>query len=432
MEQEFTNFEILYNQANQKIQSNISQLSEGKTTQKNKGIFFGTFSDAVEVLRKSFKEGNQSKILTDIPELDQLTNGGLRKGQLWVIGARPGSGKTTFAINLLKSLSEYHRAKQDNNKVLFISLEMTVNEIFKKFISMSLFWDNLRVEQFLLKYFGIHPTSNTMESIGISTGTMNKFFDTLQNNYFYLSDFENETNLEELELFISEAVAKNNIKAVIIDYFQLIGVEGTEFGTRAERLASISRALKRLAKKLNISIILLSQLSRDFEKKGVGTVPTLADLRETGSLEQDADLVAFLYENKDQAVKNKLNPDIKNLNVYIAKNRNGSINEFNLMFLPQYAAMKTQAQKETATTKKNLKIKEVVKTEEISLKKEVAEIKQQAFQNLVQEVNKNLEITNNDNSDFNKSSLINEKHELDFLDLDTDVEDNGEVEFYDN
>lgn len=380
----------------------------------NNGDFLGTFSDAIPILRNSYQNGEQNKIISGIKEIDQVT-GGIRKGQLWVVGARPGCGKTTFAINLLTQLSELHQGISSNNKSLFISLEMSKIEIFKKFVSISTITDLRKTEEFFNKYFT--KKENDSSNFSISTEQINKFTRVLKNNYLFFAEFVQESNLELLENTIREAVSKNDVKVVVIDYFQLIGTSTVEFGTRSEKLATISRALKRLAKNLNINIILLSQLSRDFEKKGIGITPTLADLRETGSLEQDADVVFFLYENNEQFKRNKTLEIGKQLNLYVAKNRNGATKEFGLTFWLTHSIMFTESQMEAAKESKKEKVKQV-KEETPTSEKVLPEWKPVTFELKQQEIPK-IETNSNNNNN------------LSFLDLDTEPLEEGQ-DFYVN
>lgn len=398
------------------INTNFSKLLEASINEsKNNSVinnsikngdFLGTFADAIPILRNSYTKGEQNRIVTGIKEIDQIT-GGIRKGQLWVIGARPGCGKTTFAINLLTQLSKLHQEANTNNKTLFVSLEMSKIEIFKKFVSISSIVELKDTEKFFNKYFSKEDNSNALSSEQIF-----RFTQALKNNYLFFAEFVQECNLDVLEETIRSAASKNSVKVVIIDYFQLLGTATVEFGTRSEKLASISRALKRLAKNLNINIILLSQLSRDFEKKGSGTTPTLSDLKETGSLEQDADVVFFLYEDSEQFKKNKTISYGKWLKLYIAKNRNGATKEIDLLFWLSHSIMLTSSQIEAA---KNTTAKKEIKTE--AVKQEVKEETKPVEQEIKVEV---------------KQETIKEEDKA-FLDLDIDyVTDGEEMEFYAN
>lgn len=398
------------------INTNFSKLLEASINEsKNNSVinnsikngdFLGTFADAIPILRNSYTKGEQNRIVTGIKEIDQIT-GGIRKGQLWVIGARPGCGKTTFAVNLLTQLSKLHQDSNSNNKSLFVSLEMSKIEIFKKFVSISSIAELKDTEKFFSKYF-----STAENSSSLSTEQIFRFTQALKNNYLFFAEFVQECNLDVLEETIRSAVSKNGVKVVVIDYFQLLGTATVEFGSRSEKLASISRALKRLAKNLNINIILLSQLSRDFEKKGSGTTPTLSDLKETGSLEQDADVVFFLYEDSEQFKKNKTISYGKWLKLYIAKNRNGATKEIDLLFWLSHSIMLTSSQIEAA---KNTTAKKEIKTE--AVKQEVKEETKPVEQEIKVEV---------------KQETIKEE-DKDFLDLDIDyVTDGEEMDFYAN
>lgn len=323
------------------LSNNKSKKSKLDNLVKNaSGDFFGDFNDLFNVYRK-YKQKNYVKpISTLIPELDRFTSGGLQKGQMWVIGARPGTGKTTLALNLMWEIScSFKNLKQKDN-VLFVSLEMSKFELIKKIISIASLSTNKDSTKFLNNY------SDMLEGKNINSELNKKIAEVfnnelLPNNNYKILELLDDTNYEILFNLIEEAVAVKNVSCVIIDYFQLIGV-GELIGTRTNQLADISKEFKKMAKRLNINVILLSQLNRDYEKKGKGNVPTLSDLKDTGSLEQDADFVGLLYENKDQSFSNFSNPNNQELSFLVAKNRNGTIGEFNLRFFREFSLVKSE------------------------------------------------------------------------------------------
>lgn len=245
---------------------------------------------------------------TGLYDLDNFLQG-LKNSDFMILAARPSMGKTAFALNIASHLS----IKKDT-PVVFFSLEMSSNQLIHRiFSSYGL------IPLFDLKS-GNLDDAHTQKLIKVS----NK----LSQTKLIIND--EISNLMSLRSIARKLKRENDIKLIIIDYLQLL--EGTRRENRNLEISEISRSLKILAKELDIPIIALSQLSRSVESRQVKK-PMLSDLRESGSLEQDADIVMFLYR------EDYYNPETENKNitdVIIAKNRNGPTGTIPVYFHKEY------------------------------------------------------------------------------------------------
>ena len=227
---------------------------------------------------------------TGFQTLDGYFNGGLENGALYIIGARPASGKTTLGMNMANAMA------MQNRRVLFVSLEMTVEQLSR--IRLQLVG---KIQQFDL----YHPnTKQVKERIEVASELIKK----------YPVDFNKPSYLTVP--YIEKLCQSRKYDVVVIDYLQLIRPSGGK--TQYEKITQISRAIKLLALSRNIPVVCLSQLSRGAD----GTEPKLSDLRDSGAIEQDADAVMLLFlEDRGEPEGNT--PAW--LNVKVAKNRYGEI-----------------------------------------------------------------------------------------------------------
>ena len=245
---------------------------------------------------------------TGLYDLDNFLQG-LKNSDFMILAARPSMGKTAFALNIASHLS----IKKDT-PVVFFSLEMSSNQLIHRIFS-----SRGLIPLFDLKS-GNLDDAHTQKLIKVS----NK----LSQTKLIIND--EISNLMSLRSIARKLKRENDIKLIIIDYLQLL--EGTRRENRNLEISEISRSLKILAKELDIPIIDLSQLSRSVESRQVKK-PMLSDLRESGSLEQDADIVMFLYR------EDYYNPETENKNitdVIIAKNRNGPTGTIPVYFHKEY------------------------------------------------------------------------------------------------
>lgn len=250
---------------------------------------------------------------TGFRDLDKKT-AGLQKGDLIIVGARPAMGKTTFAQNLT-----YNIASINNKGVLFFSMEMAAGEIIERMISDVSGVDNGKIRTGNL-------SDEEFQKIGDAMAEMEKL-------PIYIDDTSSMT-IMELRNKARRAMHDHDIGLVIVDYLQLIAGSDRYAGNRVQEITEISRGLKILARELNIPVIALAQLSRNVTGRD-NPRPVLSDLRDSGSIEQDADLVMFLHrpdyykQNEDDYEETHITELI------IAKHRHGAVGRVDLYFHPE-------------------------------------------------------------------------------------------------
>lgn len=265
--------------------------------------------DRIEELHRN--KGQLRGIRTGYRDLDNMT-AGLQRSDLIILAARPAMGKTTLVTNLA-----YNVATIAKQPVLFFSLEMSKEQL---------------VDRMLADASGV-------DSWNIRTGNLS------DDDFSKLSEAMGE--MAEAPIYIDDtpglSVLEMRTKArrkhhdaplglIIVDYLQLMQSSGNHNGNRVQEVSEISRGLKLIARELNVPLIALSQLSRSVESR-TPPIPQLADLRESGSIEQDADIVSFIYR---PGYYEPDNPDVKNLTeLIIAKHRNGPVGKVQLYFHPE-------------------------------------------------------------------------------------------------
>ena len=268
--------------------------------------------DRIENLHKN--KGALRGLKTGFHDLDKKT-AGLQQGDLVIIGARPAMGKTTLAQNLA-----YNVATINQKGVLFFSMEMSKNEIMDRIISDVASVDNWKIR-----------TGN------LSDDDFSKLGDALsemENTPLYIDDTSNMTVLD-LRNKARRAAHDHDIGMIIVDYLQLIAGSDRYAGNRVQEVTEISRGLKTLARELEIPVVALAQLSRNVTGRD-DPRPVLSDLRESGSIEQDADLVMFLHRI-DYYHQNEDDYEPTNITeLIIAKHRHGSTGKIELYFQGEY------------------------------------------------------------------------------------------------
>lgn len=298
-----------------KTEQSIFQISDSnlrKNYDSMKSLMFQAIQELQE--KKNHKDG-----LTGIPSgfsrLDRVTSG-WQKSDLVIIAARPGMGKTAFIVSALRNA-----AVDFNHAVAIFSLEMASLQLVNRLISAEAELESEKIKKGNLAEFEwqqlVHKT-NRLSSAPI-----------------FIDDTP-ALSILELRAKCRRLKAEHNIQLIVIDYLQLM--KGEMGGNREQEIASISRALKGIAKELNVPVIALSQLSRGVETRGGDKRPQLSDLRESGSIEQDADIVMFLYrpEYYKITVDEEGMPTQGMAEVIIAKHRNGSLENVKLKFIGKY------------------------------------------------------------------------------------------------
>jgi replicative DNA helicase len=241
------------------------------------------------------------------PSIDRVTKG-WQPTDLIIIAARPSVGKTAFALNLARNAVMNTLSP---TKAALFTLEMSTGQVVLRMISAE---SGTKLDNLQRGKLADWELRELRAKCEIDTWLNNIFFDDTP----ALTAFELRAKARRL-------VHNHGVGLIIIDYLQLMS-GGTGGGNREQEISKISRDLKGLAKELNIPIIALSQLSRDVEKRKEGKGPQLSDLRESGAIEQDADMVMFLSRPDYQMESTEVDPSLRgNVDVKIAKHRNGDL-----------------------------------------------------------------------------------------------------------
>ncbi len=284
-------------------------------------------AEAFERMKKASKnEGNISGIPSGFKALDKITSG-WQKSDLVIIAARPAMGKTAFVLSMAKNIAvNYHKP------VAMFSLEMSNVQLVNRLIMNVCEIEGDKIKNGKLSK---QEWSQLEHKINELLGAPIYVDDTPS-----LSVFELRSKARKL-------VKEHHIELIIIDYLQLMNASGMTFGSREQEVSIISRNLKALAKELDIPIIALSQLNRGVEARtGVdGKKPQLSDLRESGAIEQDADMVCFIHRPEYYRLYNdeKTGKDLRGLGqIIVAKHRNGATDEIWLRFRSKLAKFQNE------------------------------------------------------------------------------------------
>ena len=305
-------------------ESNLFHISENNLRRS-----YDSMQDLVSRAIKEIQNAkNADNKLRGVPSgytaLDEITQG-WQKSDLIILAARPSMGKTAFALNLARNAAVMH-----HKPVAFFSLEMSSVQLVTRLISTetSLTADKLRtgnLAEYEWQQLNTKVTPLTDAPIFID--------DTPQ-----LSVFELRAKCRRLK-------QQHDIQMVFVDYLQLMTAKGDKGLNREQEISTISRSLKSLAKELEIPVLALSQLSRSVEQRPGSKKPILSDLRESGAIEQDADMVMFIYrpEYYKDGVDSEDKPKGYTV-IDIAKHRNGKLGEVELRFVGQYARFEEMEQ----------------------------------------------------------------------------------------
>ncbi len=276
------------------------------------------FTPIQEVLTSSFerldtlhKDKNALRgVPTGYRELDNLL-AGLQNSDLIILAARPSMGKTSFALNIAQ-----HVATKEGIPVGIFSLEMSKEQLIDRLLSSEAGIDSWKLR-----------TGNLEDS---DFEKINKAMGTLSESPIYIDDSA-MANVMEMRTKARRLQSENDLGLIVIDYLQLMSGRNSGGDNRVQEISEISRGLKGLARELNVPVIALSQLSRSVEMRSP-KIPQLSDLRESGSIEQDADVVMFIYR-EDYYEKESERKGMADL--LIRKHRNGPTGEVELFFQPE-------------------------------------------------------------------------------------------------
>ncbi len=294
----------------------IFDISQTKSRSSLEHIKYGV-TDAIDLMEKLAIDPNANAgVKTGFPTLDKITNG-FKSGELIIIAARPGIGKTTLAVNFA-----INAAVKYGKSVAMFDLEMSALQVAQRFICAT-----GRVPMDMVK--GGTKDQNTWATL----------FETkkiLENANIYIDDTTTITPAEILSK-CRKLKAQSGLDMVIIDYLQLMKAEkASKDGNRQQEVADLTRSIKLAARELGCPILLLSQLNRGVEQRADKT-PQLSDLRESGSIEQDADIVMFISDRADDSVKEEdSDDDAIDYTLVIAKHRNGMRGNIPIKWKPDY------------------------------------------------------------------------------------------------
>lgn len=298
--------EVLLNEAEKTIME-VAQRKNAGAFQNIKDVLVQTY-DNIELLHEN--KGDVTGIPTGFIELDKMT-AGFQRNDLIIVAARPSVGKTAFALNIAQNVA----TKTDENVAIF-SLEMGADQLVMRMLCAE---GNIDAQR-------LRTGSLTPEDWGKLTMAMG----SLSDSGIYIDDTPG-IRVSEIRAKCRRLKQEAGLGMVMIDYLQLIQGSGRS-DSRQQEVSEISRTLKELARELKIPVIALSQLSRGVEQRQ-DKRPMMSDIRESGSIEQDADIVAFLYRD-DYYDKESENKNI--IEIIIAKQRNGPVGTVSLAFVKEY------------------------------------------------------------------------------------------------
>ena len=299
----------------------IASAQDTKTFSSMKELLLNTFQ-RVEKLHES--KGGLTGLSTGFRDLDKLTYG-LTPSDFIIVAARPSMGKTAFALNVATFV-----ALRQQKSVAFFSLEMSEEQLTQRILCAEAGIDSGRVQTGTLK--------------DEDWDRMIKAGDRLSQAQLHIDDTAS-ISIMELRTKARRLKAEQGLDLIVIDYLQLMqGKSESRDGNRQQEISGISRSLKALARELKIPVIALSQLSRSVESRPVKK-PLMSDLRESGSLEQDADLVMLLYR---EDYYEEATPDKNIAEVIVAKHRNGPVGTVRLFFQKEFTRFMSLARDEGA------------------------------------------------------------------------------------
>ena len=263
-----------------------------------------------EILKRTVND--ISGIRTGFNALDDMTNG-FRQGELFILGARPSMGKSALALQCALNIA------RNNVSVMFLSIEMSAPMVTQRLLSLMTGINSKRLQNKVMDEYERRQISSARA-------------DLLSTNMFITAD--NRIDVHKIRAKATRLKREHNLQIIFVDYLQMIEAKGDN---RTREIGVISRGLKSIAKELNVCVVALSSLSRAVEKRD-DKRPMMSDLRESGDLESDADVVAFLYRPMYYAdMSQRMDLDTEEAELIVTKNRNGEVGECRLQFTPAKA-----------------------------------------------------------------------------------------------
>ena len=304
------NWESSIDELLDKSEKNMMSISKTRTGSEFRSIQEVLFKTQEDLEKLSQLKGEITGLPTGFYNLDKITSG-LQPNQLIIIAARPAMGKTAFALNLVTNV-----AKATGKKVALFNLEMNAEQLAMRMLSSEGQIDGIKLTKGKLD-------NNDWKRV-------NEAISRLAETNIYINDNLSIT-LSEIRAVCRRLATEGDLGLIVIDYLQLINLDNGYYGSRQQEISEISRSLKTLAMELGIPVIALAQLSRSVEARD-DKRPILSDLRESGSIEQDADLVAFLYRDDYYNKESAIDDNTSKSEYIIRKHRNGPTATIDLIF----------------------------------------------------------------------------------------------------
>ena len=307
------------------VERDVLQISQERVSGANASIKELVNRAITKIEEYHANQGMLTGLSTGFLDFDKMTTG-LHEGEMIVVAARPSMGKTSLAMNIAE-----HVALELRVPVGVFSLEMTADQLVLRMlcsrsrVNLRNVRDGFLAERVFPKLTG---AAGKMAAAPL------------------FIDDSSGLSILQLRARARRMWQQSGIKLFVIDYLQLLHSTSRRAENRQQEIAEISGGLKALAKELRVPIIVLSQLNRELEKRGPGERPRLSDLRESGSIEQDADLVGLLYretKNKDGDDEGEVEQDAMPVKLFIAKQRNGPTGDVDLTFLKSYTRFESAA-----------------------------------------------------------------------------------------
>ncbi len=284
---------------------------------------------ALERIEHISKQEGLSGVPSGFSDLDRLTSG-WQPSDLIILAARPGMGKTAFVLSMARNMAIEH-----DKKVAIFSLEMSSVQLITRIISSETGLNSEKLRKGdLTDYEWKNLTSGVVD---------------LEKAKLFIDDTP-ALSVFDLRAKVRRLASTQGLDVIIIDYLQLMTVGGSKAqGNREQEISTISRSLKSIAKELNVPVIALSQLSRAVETRSTSKRPQLSDLRESGAIEQDADIVSFIYRPQYYQIEEweDGSPCENEAEIIIAKHRNGSLDDVRLRFIGELAKFANKEQGST-------------------------------------------------------------------------------------